>query len=428
MGETKPLKEEKVVAAGKDAAIIIMPRSSKAWAGAEALWITAGGWAAAAEKTLGKAWVITSDRISSPREVIDYPLVKRNTHETPQHRAGRFIPQIFKVIVKDILLWLNSLKFRIPSRPPWTGSRVGFVWQQHDLFSGPGRQLADKLGVPLVTYVHAPVVWETSKWGVNRYLWGSFIERVSERRSLRRSDIVLCVSEQVAKKVAEMGVKQERILVSPMAVDRHLFESSDDSCELRESFGLTGKIVIGWVGSFRSFHGLDLLVKAFSLVKDAHVDARLLLVGDGSERVKTERLVHTLGLNDFVIFAGRQAFSKMPGYIGMFDIAIVSASKSEGFHYSPLKLREYLLAGKPTIAPLAGDLMKEFKDEEELLFYKVGDIEAMASKMNRLLRERTLRERLQNAGKQAMESSGTWSHELRRVIDLLPMNHNHGRF
>ncbi len=51
-----------------------MPRSSRDWVGAEALWITAAGWSAAAQRRFGKAWVMTTDRIAAPEEVIHYPL------------------------------------------------------------------------------------------------------------------------------------------------------------------------------------------------------------------------------------------------------------------------------------------------------------------------------------------------------------------
>ena len=54
--------------------LFIMPRSSEARRGAEALWITVAGWAAAAERKFGKAYVLTTDRIATPTEVLKYPL------------------------------------------------------------------------------------------------------------------------------------------------------------------------------------------------------------------------------------------------------------------------------------------------------------------------------------------------------------------
>src|SRR5687767_2827497 len=92
----------------KSGAIFIMPRSSKAWRGAEALWVTVAGWSAAGKRLLGDAWVVTADTIASPEEILHYPLggpLKKS--------AGKaWIPLLVKTALKDFILWRESKKFR----------------------------------------------------------------------------------------------------------------------------------------------------------------------------------------------------------------------------------------------------------------------------------------------------------------------------
>ncbi|SKC82961.1 glycosyltransferase family 4 protein [Ohtaekwangia koreensis] len=401
----------------KNCAIFIMPRSSSDWAGAEALWITVAGWAAAAARALGDAYVLTTDRIAKPDEVIHYPLAARNIKQGRQGQLSRWIPLMLITLIKDLLLWRKSRRKSNYSYPlPFNAEHINFIWEQHDLFPGPGREMANKYKVPLITYVHAPQVWESAKWGVNRFVWGWFLEKFVEAPALKRSDLVACVSQEVADKLEKMGIPKNKILISPMAVDPYLFKKNQDAKSLKESLRLSNKTVIGWTGSFRNFHGLDLLVKAFNQVHQSHPDTSLLLVGDGFEKVNIEKLVEELEITDAVVFAGRQAFAQIPSFVSIFDIAIVSARSSEGFHYSPLKLREYLAAGKATLAPRAGEIPSLFMHGETVMLYTAGEINDMATKLTELISNVEFREEISKRGMEYILSNGTWDFELQKSL------------
>jgi glycosyltransferase involved in cell wall biosynthesis len=396
--------------------IFVMPRNSSAWNGAEALWITVAGWAAAAERVLGSSFVVTSDAIASHHEVINYPIGGK-----PRAKSSRFsslAPMVFKTLVKDILLWRRRNR-KSYTHAPWNGSDVICVWEQHDMFRGPGRKIADTLGVPLVLYVHAPVVWESAKWGVWRPVWGWILEKYFETASLKKADLVACVSEEVAGKLRRMGVAENRIIVSPMSVDPHRFLESGDNSMLRKKLGVQDKFVFGWTGSFRGFHGLDKVVRAFAKVSSASGNVVLVLVGDGSERQSIEALAAELNITGKVVFAGKVPFVSIPSYVSLFDVAIVSAGRAEDFHYSPLKLREYLVAFRPTLVPLAGEIPKMFDDEKEVLTYRVGDLTDMQEKMERLLHDENLRKRLGENGHQKIMTRGTWEFELKKALHKL---------
>jgi glycosyltransferase involved in cell wall biosynthesis len=182
---------------------------------------------------------------------------------------------------------------------------------------------------------------------------------------------------------------------------------------------LNDKFILGWTGSFRSFHGLDILINVFHKVYLQKNDVVLLLVGDGQEREPMENMVRELGLEKAVIFLGKKPFAEIPKFVSLFDIAIVSARSADDFHYSPLKLREYLAAGKPTLAPEAGEIPVMFSDNNHLLLYKVGNIQDSASKILRLIEDQNLRDRLSKNGANYILSNGTWDYEMDKALKKL---------
>lgn len=401
-----------------DTAIFIMPRSSSSWEGSEALWITAAGWASAAKRKFGNAIVVTSDRIAEPSEVWNYPLNQKSGRQVAKRRYSYF-PSFCRTLFNDLVVCKNLMDWKLLKSDLLQGKNPAFVWEKHDLFFGPGKKLSQKLNVPLISYVHAPVVWEASKWGVKRYWWGKWLERL-EAQSLRKADLVAVVSEEVKEKVMTMGVAEEKILISPMAVEPQLFsENKQLSQEINEAYKLKDKFVIGWTGSFRKFHGLDHVIKAFKKVSDKHPHTILMLVGDGAERQNSERLVKKLGIHDKVIFTGRLKFLEIPQYISLFDVAVVSARSGEGFHYSPLKLREYMAAGKAVLAPNAGEIPSTFQDEQNVKLFNAGNIESLKNGMLFLIENDDKKQEIAQNGKQKILGSGTWEQELEKAMNFL---------
>jgi len=397
--------------------LFIMPRSSEAWRGSEALWITVAGWAAAAERKFGKAYVLTTDRVAAPKEVLKYPLGKvPQISKSGSKKLSSFLPTILITLIKDILLWKSSMNSNhFNYELPDFENGVSLVWEQHDFFPGIGYKLAKKHNVPFVIYVHAPQVWEAAKWGVKRPIWGKLLEKM-ETKSLKRADIVACVSQQVADKLKRMGIPENKILVSPMAVDAHLF-SKANSWHIIEDYNLKDKFILGWTGSFRSFHGLDILLHVFKKVHESINSSRLVLVGDGFEMENIVKLTNDLGIKDAVVFTGRKSFPEIPDYVDVFDLAIVSARRASDFHYSPLKLREYLGAGKATLAPNAGEIPRMFQDDIHLKLYNVGDIEGTAQKIIELYNDQEKRNLIAIRGKEYILKNGTWDVELEKLMN-----------
>ncbi len=407
--------------------VCVMPRTSTEWAGAAAMWITAAGWAAAAERVLGAGWVVTPDCIATPAQTLRFteprPAPASTVEGAGAGRAAqvaRRVPTVAVTGAKDARRLVAARQFaRADLHGPWEATDVRFVWQHHDLFHRTGERLAGRLGCPIVSYVHAPQVWEASKWGVARPGWGPLLERYGERPQLLASDVVACVSDEVAAELMRLGVEPARIVVAPMAVDPDRFNAAVDGDEVRRRFGLGESFVVGWTGSFRQFHGLEGALDAFVVVQQARPDAKLLLVGDGAERSKLEAQARQLGIEAAVVFTGSVGAADIPRYVAAMDAALVVAREGEQFHYSPLKLREYLACGVPVVGPRLGEVARLLGDEQLGRLYRPGDPVELADQIVGLIDDDGERARLARAGSEWVSAHGTWDAQLELVLATL---------
>jgi glycosyltransferase involved in cell wall biosynthesis len=374
--------------------------------------LSTAGWAAAAERVLGQSWVVTPTGVLTPsraRQQGSDPALRGRSEASVRRR----LPKVAKTAVKDLLHWRLSRRFSIDPDGPWSGPEVTFVWQRHDLFNTAGLDLAQRLGVPSVLFVPATKVWEAEQWGTTRPAWGRLLESRAERPLLLGADLVACGSRRVVDEVVRMGVPKERVLLTPTGVDLDLFTEPPDPTPLRRHLGLVDRFVVGWVGSFRRFHALEQAVEAVAAVPGT----ALLLVGDGPERARIQRLARHLGAT--AVFTGTVAHPELPAYLAAMDAAVIVAPPGQPFHYSPLKLAEYLAAGLPVVAPAAGQLAERLTDGVDAIVVPPHNVDAVAAALRRLRDDHEERARLGKAARVAAEAEWSWDHQVRRVIDAL---------
>jgi glycosyltransferase involved in cell wall biosynthesis len=391
-------------------AIFVLPVTTDAQWGPVAAWISTSGWAAAAERVLGGAWIVT------PKGVLDVAAVRREATRTRGTTSGgssyrRFVPTVAKTFLKDVREWRRARGFEIDPTGPWSdpGTTVDFVWQRHELFHTAGVDLAHRLGVPSVLFVPAVLVWQAEQWSVHRPGWGRIVERWGEVPALHAADVVACGSEPVADEVLRLWVEPSRVIVTPTGVDLGLFAPSTDRARARRQLALHDEFVVGWVGSFRPFHAIDQLVAAVT-----GTEMVLVFVGDGPERRRIERLVEAAGVR--AVFTGTVAHVDLPHHLAAMDAAVVlsNVDPSGSYHYSPLKVAEYLAAGVPAIVPSVGPLSARLHHGENALLYPPGDVARLRSELLRLSSDSELRARLRE-GALASAPNWAWDRQVERV-------------
>jgi glycosyltransferase involved in cell wall biosynthesis len=233
--------------------------------------------------------------------------------------------------------------------------RYGVVIQLHARFLDCGYSLARKLGVPFVLRVEALETREEASWGVHRPIWRPLVETWGEKRIFANADLLLPISSAVDGQLASLGIPKDKRQVVPNGVDLELFHPGPPDDELFTAYQMDGQLRVGWVGGFRPFHGLELLPAFADKLHEALPDAVLYLVGTGPLRRQVEA---QMADRAWVRLVGAVPHQDVPRWIRCFDVAILAAG-SEQFHYSPLKLYEYLACGAPVVAPDVGDIGRE---------------------------------------------------------------------
>jgi len=390
-------------------AIVVLPTTAAGQQGPVAALVSAAGWASGLRRLLGHVWVVTPDGVVSPDE-----LRRRASEATlapaPERDWLRRAPVVAKTAVKDAREWRRAHRFRVEPAGPWQGFDVACVWQRHELFHRAGPRLARALGVPSVMFVPATLVWQAREWGVHRPGWGRWVELAGEQAPLRDADVVACGSEAVAAEVRRIGVDDRRIVITPTGADPDLFAAPVDRDATRARLGLGSRFVVGWVGSFRKFHALEQAVEALAGLDGA----ALLLVGDGPERAGLEQLARRRGVE--LHCTGTVAHDDIPAYLAAMDVALVLAAPGQTFHYSPLKLAEYLWAGLPVIAPRAGELPSRLRDGTDAVLVRPGDGAALAHALRRLRDDPEARARL-GRGARAVAPLWSWDRSVARALD-----------
>lgn len=405
---------------GARGAVLVVPTSTAGQRGPLAALVSTAGWAAGARRVLGASWIVTPSGVADPVEARR----RGSAPELASSVAGGWrsrLPTVAKTLAKDVRSATHAGRFHVDAAGPWRGTELAFVWQRHELFHRAGVDLAVELGVPSVLFVPATPVWEAARWGVRRPGWAALAERFGEAPALRGASLVAAGSDEVAEQVVRLGAREDRVLVTPTGVDLDLFPTDLDGEAVRRALGLEGRFVVGWAGSFRRFHALDLAVEAMAAVPGAV----LLLVGDGPERPRIEALAAQRDVE--VAVTGTVAHHDLPAHLAAFDVGLVQAADAGSFHYSPLKVAEYLAAGRAVVAPRVPQLADRLIDGTEAVLVAPGSAEAIATALVALRDDPARRAVLGAAGRAAAERDWSWDTQVERIVAHLDARPPHPR-
>ena len=254
--------------------------------------------------------------------------------------------------------------------------------------------LSRKLGVPVVfrsiDILHQLVISSVLA-PVTRFL---------ERKIYSNVDLILTISPRLSRYVTGFGVSEEKVKILPLGVDTEKFRPDEENAELRRKWGLGDCPVIVFMGTLFTFSGLDDFIRQFPQVLGEVPEARLLIVGDGPQRPKLERMITEMGLTERVIITGFQPFELMPQYINLATVCInpfhVNDTTRDIF---PTKIVQYMACGKPVSAtPLPG--LKAIVDGDEQGILYANSYASMAANVISLLQSI---ERRQYVGQAALD-------------------------
>ncbi len=285
----------------------------------------------------------------------------------------------------------------------------GLLLERYSLWSLAGARLSRDLGIPLLLEVNAPLPEEERRY---RLLALGSVARAVRRSIFREAAGIVAVSREVADGAVREGADASRVEVVPNGFDPALFRPPAAPERRGAPF------VIGFLGSLKPWHGIDVLCSAFALLAREDPAARLLLVGDGPLRAWVEAFGARAGLGDRIELTGFVAHGEVPAQLRRFDVAVAPYANADGFYFSPLKIFEYMASGLPIVASGLGQIVEVLEDRRTALLVPPGNGSALAGAIRELRSRPALRRRLGRAAARAARGRYRWRDTAMKVMRL----------
>ena len=282
-----------------------------------------------------------------------------------------------------------------------------------------------KSGLPVVYEIRA--FWEdaavdhgTCKEGDLRYR----LTRKMETHVVKNANAVTTICEGLRADLISRGFEESKFTVIANAVNIEQFnvitpQDKANNAELADSLQLTGCDVLGFLGSFYAYEGLDLAIAAMPAVLAKKPKARLLLVGGGPQEQSLKQQVILLGLEGKVIFTGRVPHSEVGKYYSLVDLLVYPRKIMRLTNLvTPLKPLEAMAQGKPVLASDVGGHKELISDNETGFLFKNGDSVELAERVLELLADESKRNSVLVNGRDYVENVRNWRHSVSNYLPL----------
>ncbi len=260
----------------------------------------------------------------------------------PLVRRVRIGPSWAKVPL-DALLALKALHVAVK----WRKS-IGLV-HSHEEGGAIGLVLAWMLGVPHLYDMHSSLPEQISnfKYSSSRTLVGLF--GWLERQMVRRSRAVIVICRHLEEVVRRLEPAANVVLIENAPGSGDTAPPADGGAAVRARFGIGPDVpLVLYTGTFEAYQGLDLLFDAMRVVRASRPDARLLLAGGQPAQVAAAgEAARRAGVGEVTVFAGEQPSADMPQFLAAAQV--LASPRSRGKN-TPLKIYQYLRAGRPIVA------------------------------------------------------------------------------
>lgn len=276
-----------------------------------------------------------------------------------------------------------------------------------------GVNTAQKRGIKHILEMNSPYVEERLTLQGKSLLMKKAFN--TERGQLQKTDKIAVVSSALKQYFIEKhGIPENKFIVTPNAINPNSVILNQATINtLTAKYKASGETIVGFVGSFFRWHGIDMLINAFGKLSDDYPKLRLMIIGSGDLDEELKELALQTA-EDKIIFTGKISRHDIFNYISLFDIAV---SPNAGWYQSPIKIFEYGIMQKPIIAPDYVPLQDVMKHEEDGILIQ-PTVENLAFAGSRLLNDAELRTKIGNNFHEKVISNHLWTRNAESVLGI----------
>lgn len=360
--------------------------------------------------TLPDPIFVTTDAIPTVAERIE-------THYLSVPKQFWDFPELISMATNT--LFLQETQTFIANRP------ISFIYQRYSLHNITGLQLAAYLQTPFVLEYNGSEAWIRRHWNEAPLKYETIALQV-EQANFQAATAIIVVSEPLKDELVALGIDAHKILVNPNGIDPTRYSPEIDGSTIRRQWDIENQIVLGFIGSFGAWHGVEVLAEAFGVFLSRYPSYRpqvtLLLIGDGQKMPEVRANLAHHQATDKAILTGLVPQAEGPSYLAACDILIsphIPTPDGRRFFGSPTKLFEYMAMGKGIIASDLDQIGAVLKHDHTAWMVPPHDIDALVEAIKLLVDNPELRQRLGASARQEVVAHYTWERHTQRIIDHL---------
>jgi PEP-CTERM/exosortase A-associated glycosyltransferase len=244
--------------------------------------------------------------------------------------------------------------------------------------------------------------------------------RAMESWVVKKADAVTTICEGLKQDLLKRGVAADKITTIPNAVNIEQFNLIHGrDTQLEQEFSLQGKIVLGFLGSFYAYEGLDMIIKALPEILNHIPNAMLLLVGGGPQEQNLKTLIEDMGLQEYVIMPGRVPHQEVTRYYSQVDLLLYPRKPMRLTELvTPLKPLEAMAQGRLVLASDVGGHKELITDGQNGWLFDSGSVTDLAAKTVEVLSHKNAWPDVINNGRVFVEEVRNWRNS---VLNYLPL-------
>jgi glycosyltransferase involved in cell wall biosynthesis len=316
------------------------------------------------------------------------------------------VPGVFRLIglPRPVLFNRGHRAFSLLSALYAKRKSLDYVWTQDVLAA----DFTSKLGIPTILELHVLL---------------SFRQLATLKKILPRSSFRCFVANSEIHRTAlvrEQQLPGEKIFAAHAAVDLAEFRMNGNRNQLRAKIGLAdSRLVVAYSGSLYRGRGIEEIIEAAKTLNNLFF---LCIGGREEEADRFRNCVNGLKLNN-VKFTGYVPHSDLPSYLAAADILVapyrIDCEAIDGqrtiAYAAPMKLPEYMAAGKPIISSRIGAIPEIIEDRKSGILIEPGNVAELVFELQRLSGDEALRQRLGTEARRIAEEN-TWEWRVERIL------------
>ena len=292
--------------------------------------------------------------------------------------------------------------------------RPDFIYERYALNNFSGVVVSRLWKIPIIVEVNAPLYVEQAELGQLAIKW---VARFLENWICSHATHTLVVSGVLKEILVGQGVPSRKITVMLNGIDFGNFNPDVSGVEVRRQYGLKDNVVVGFVGWFRPWHGVEMLLDILQDLLSANKDIKVLMIGDGPIYDELVRKAKDLGIWNAVRFTGSLPHQKIPSHIAAMDIAVQPKAPR---YACPMKVLEYMGMGKCIVAPFQPNICEILEDKVTGFLFLPEDKNSLRQVLLTLINNRKLQDESGVRAFSAVQSRKlSWQGNAEKVILLV---------